>query len=180
MKTLLTIAFLVLASTPAPSAEPFRLTSNDVSEGQPLGLIHHLNGFGCTGGNFSPALQWSGVPGGTKSFVITLYDPDATSGSGWWHWSVYNIPVSVTSLPRNAGAGEGIPKGAVQGMTDFGGYGFAGACPPSGQVHRYEFRVHALSVEQLELPENATPAMVGFMTRANAIDVAKLTAVVTR
>ena len=128
----------------------------------------------------SPALQWSGVPSETKSFVVTLYDPDATSGSGWWHWSVYNIPASVTSLPRNAGTGEGMPKEAVQGMTDFGSYGFAGACPPPNQVHRYEFRVHAMSVEQLDVPENATPAMIGFMTRANAIATAKLTAVVTR
>ena len=182
MKQVLAAASLVLliSSTLALAGDQFRLTSTDISEGQPLGLMHHLNGFGCTGGNLSPALQWSGAPDGTKSFVVTLYDPDATSGSGWWHWVLYNIPANITELAQNAGLGKELPGGATHGMTDFGSYGFAGACPPPGQVHRYEFRVHALSVGKLKLPKNPTPAMVGFMTRANAIAAAKLTTVVTR
>lgn len=182
MKKLLAASALVTATIGAPvlAQEPFQLTSTDIGEGQQLAMKHVLNSFGCSGDNVSPSLQWSGAPEGTKSFVITVYDPDAPTGSGWWHWAVFNIPAEEKTLPQGAGAGEGIPAGAVQSRTDFGSFGFGGACPPPGEVHRYEFRVHALSVEKLDLDENASPALVGFMTYANTIATAKITAVYTR
>ena len=150
----------VLSAQLAYAEDRFVLESADFAEGQPLALKHHLNGFGCEGDNISPALSWSGAPSETKSFAVTLYDPDASSGSGWWHWSVYNIPADVTSLDTNAGSGAGLPASSSQGMTDFGTFGFAGACPPPGEMHRYQFHVHAISVEKIDIPENATPAMV--------------------
>ncbi len=177
--TALVLAML-LTGTPALADNPFQLTSPDIAEGQPIGAKHQLNAYGCTGENVSPALAWSDAPKGTKSFVVTLYDPDTKSGSGWWHWVMFNIPANVTSLSQGAGAGDGAPEGAIQTRTDFGTRGFAGSCPPPGEVHRYQYRVYALGVESLDLDKNATPAMVGFMTRANAIGIAKLTAVLTR
>lgn len=117
------------ASAQKPAAK-FTLTSSDVHAGKTIPAAHIFNGMGCTGNNISPALSWSDAPAGTKSFAITVYDPDAPTGSGWWHWVVYNIPASVTSLP--AGAGDAtrhlLPASAVQGKTDFGSAGYGG--PP--------------------------------------------------
>lgn len=182
MKLILTATVLAacLISAPIRAEEPFRLTSPDIAEGEKIDLKHQLNAYGCSGDNISPALEWSGAPVGTKSFVMTLYDPDTNSGSGWWHWVMFNIPANVNSLSQGAGSDDGAPKGAIQTRTDFGNPGFAGSCPPPGEVHRYQYRIYALGVESLDLDENATPAMVGFMTRANAIGTAKLTAILTR
>lgn len=167
------------AAGPALGGE-FRLTSTDMAEGAALTQKQVFNGFGCSGQNISPQLSWSGAPAGTKSFVVTAYDPDAPTGSGWWHWVVYNIPADATGLPANAAEGRGLPAGAVQARNDFGTAGFGGACPPPGEVHRYEFRVFALGVERLDVDPAASPALIGFMTRANALGVARLTAVYTR
>lgn len=153
------------------------LTSPDVAEGKSLADAQVFNGFGCTGGNISPALQWSGVPEGTQSFVVTAYDPDAPTGSGWWHWTVFNIPASVSGLAAGAGSGKDLPDGAVQGRTDFGASGFGGACPPEGDSpHHYVFSVFALKIDKLPLDENAPAAMVGYHTRANALGSATITA----
>lgn len=177
-------ALLALSALPACASTAdvgdFNLSSPDVAEGVQLTNDHVFNGFGCEGGNISPALSWSGAPEGTKSFVITAYDPDAPTGSGWWHWVSFNIPASTTSLPANASAEGLMPEGTVQSRTDFGATQFGGACPPPGEVHRYEFKIHALDVESLDLDETASPALVGFMTNAHTIDSDKITAVYTR
>ena len=160
-------------------APRFALTSADLAPGARVGERYVFNGFGCSGQNVSPALAWSGAPAGTKSFAVTVYDPDAPTGSGWWHWVVYNIPAGTTELPAGAGAGAsaGLPAGAVQGATDFGAAGYGGPCPPQGDApHRYVFTVHALKVERLELPANATAAFIGFNLNANRLGSATFTA----
>ena len=144
-----------------------------------LSVDQVFNGFGCTGKNISPVLKWSGEPAGTKSFAITVYDPDAPTGSGWWHWVVYNIPAGVHEIAEGAGDinGKLLPAGAVQGRTDFGTAGFGGACPPQGdKPHRYIFKVFALKVEKLELPADASAAFVGYMVNMNKLAVASFTA----
>ena len=125
-----------------------------------------------TAGNISPSLSWKDPPAGTKSFAVTVYDPDAPTGSGWWHWVVFNLPADVRSLPAGAGnpASGKLPKGAVQSLTDFGAPGYGGPCPPRGdRPHRYVFTVHALKVDKLDLDEKAMPALVGFMVTSNRI-----------
>ena len=170
------LAFLTAASLlalPAHTAHAqggFTLTSPDVKAGATIPAKHVYNGMGCTGKNVSPALRWSGAPAGTKSFALTVYDPDAPTGSGFWHWVVYNIPASVTSLPESAHFG-------TEGLTDFGVKGYNGPCPPPGdKPHRYIFTVYALKVDKIEVPANATAAMVGFNLHANLLAKATLTA----
>ena len=158
----------------------FVLTSTDIAEGESLGKKHELNVFGGTGDNLSPQLTWQGAPEDTKSFVLTCFDPDAPTGSGWWHWVAFNIPADVTSLDTGIGTETSMPAGTIQARNDFGEKNFGGACPPPGEVHRYEFRVHALNIDALELDDQATPALVGFMTGVHTIATAKLTAVYTR
>jgi hypothetical protein len=139
-------------------AADFEATSPTFVDGKFLPAAHVLEGFGCHGGNRSPAIAWSGAPPGTKSFAVTLYDPDAPTGSGWWHWTVFNIPAAVASLPEGAGSptGPGLPDGAIQGRTDFGAPGFGGACPPEGDPpHHYVLTVWALKVEKLPLDASA-------------------------
>lgn len=172
------VASLLLAPWLSHAAD-FVLRSPAIAAGARLGEAQVFNGFGCTGGNVSPALQWSGAPAGTKSFAVTVYDPDAPTGSGWWHWVVYNIPAGVSSLPEGAGAAGGakLPAGAVQVRTDFGTAAFGGACPPVGdKPHRYIFTVHALKTEKLELPADATAALAGFMLNTNRLGTASFTA----
>jgi Raf kinase inhibitor-like YbhB/YbcL family protein len=166
------------AACPA-SAEEFKLTSPDVAEGGSIAEAQVFNGFGCTGRNQSPALSWSGAPPGTRSFAITVYDPDAPTGSGWWHWLVVDLPASTTSLPAGAGdpSGKALPAGAIQIRTDFGKPGYGGSCPPKGdKPHRYIFTVFALKTDKLGVNADASGAMAGFMINANAIGKASLTA----
>lgn len=166
-----------LMMTTASHAQSFKLTSSEFADGGRLGPAQVLNGFGCQGPNRSPQLSWEGAPEGTRSFVVTLYDPDAPTGSGWWHWVVYNIPASAKGIPAGAGddRGTGLAAGAVQGRTDFGKPGFGGACPPEGRTHRYIFTVHALKVEKLDAPADASAALIGFMTNMNSLAKATLT-----
>lgn len=136
-----------------------------------------FNGFGCTGKNVSPALSWKNAPEGTKSFAITVYDPDAPTGSGWWHWQVVNIPVNVNKLVKNAGNPEKklMPKGAMQIVTDYGKPGFGGACPPKGDApHRYIFTVYALKTEKLDVTENTSSAIVGYQLNSYALAKASI------
>ena len=165
----------VLASTPAFS---FELTSADVHDGGTLKSAQVSNVFGCSGGNVSPELRWSHAPAGTKSFVVTLYDPDAPTGSGWWHWTVFDIPASAASIAGGAGVagGKGLPAGAIQGHNDAGMSQFQGACPPPGPAHRYVLTITALKVERLGLGADASGALVGFMTKANALGSASIVA----
>jgi len=148
-----------------PQVRSFSVTSSDVSDGGPLGQPQLSGIFGAGGEDVSPQLSWSGFPEGTKSFVVTCYDPDAPTASGFWHWAVADIPVGVTSLDTGAGdeKGTGIPGGAVTLANDAGLARYLGSAPPPGHgVHHYYFVVHAVDVESLELPEGATPAFLGF------------------
>jgi Raf kinase inhibitor-like YbhB/YbcL family protein len=167
---------LALCLSALPALAEMTLTSPDFAEGGTLPEAQVLNGFGCAGGNTSPALEWSGVPEGTKSFVLTVYDPDAPTGSGWWHWTVANIPAQVTSLAAGASP-AGLPEGAVEGRTDFGAPGFGGACPPEGAApHRYVFTLFAMPEATLPLDGNASGALVGFYANGMALATATLTA----
>jgi hypothetical protein len=166
-------------TTHAPSH--FRVTAPDfVSKGR-ITLTHVYNGMGCAGQNTSPALQWSNAPAGTRSFAVTMYDPDAPTGSGWWHWVMYNIPASTTSLANGAGNGRNAPSGSAQGMTDFGTKGYGGPCPPVGdRPHHYHITVFALKVDKLDVPGNATSAYIGFNLNANKLATARLTGLYAR
>ena len=162
----------LFAAAAAVHAAGFTLSSPTIKPGSMLTEAQVFKGFGCEGKNTSPALKWSGAPSGTKSYAVTVYDPDAPTGSGWWHWVVYNIPASATELPEGAGGtdGKGLPAGAAQGRTDFGSAGFGGACPPKGdKPHRYIFTVHALKTDKIEVPADASAALVGFMLNANRL-----------
>ncbi|RED49946.1 YbhB/YbcL family Raf kinase inhibitor-like protein [Aestuariispira insulae] len=162
----------------AAQADDFNLTSPDIKEGIPLADIHVFKGFGCEGGNVSPALSWTNPPAGTKSFVITAYDPDAPTGSGWWHWLAFNIPADTRAVDQ--GASGQMPEGTVESVTDFGKTGFGGACPPKGEMHRYQFTIHALGVEKLDLGSDTNAAVVGYMTNANSLGKATITVPYTR
>jgi Raf kinase inhibitor-like YbhB/YbcL family protein len=154
----------------------FTLTSPDIAPGGKIAEAQVYNSFGCSGGNVSPALSWSNAPAGTKSFALLMHDPDAPTGSGWWHWVVYNIPGAVTALPAGAGdpAKNLLPSGAVQGKTDFGTSGYGGPCPPPGKPHHYYLRLYALKVPKLDVPADATAALVGFNVSANTLAKAQL------
>ena len=130
----------------------FTLTSPDLSDGGTIAAAQVFNDFGCRGGNVSPALAWNGAPAGTKSFALMVHDPDAPTGSGWWHWIVYNIPAGTASLPAGAGDPKKnlLPKGAVQGPTDYGMRAYGGPAPPPGKPHHYHFEVYALDVGGLK------------------------------
>ena len=168
------LLFAAALMLPVP-ALAFELTSPDIAEGKPLAMAQVAKD--CGGGDVSPGLAWKDAPAGTKSFVVTMYDPDAPTGSGWWHWTVYNVAGSATGLPTAAGSGgPGLPAGAVQGRTDAGTAGFGGACPPPGPAHRYVVTVTALKVEKLDLPQDASAAMLGFMTTMNSLGKASITA----
>jgi Raf kinase inhibitor-like YbhB/YbcL family protein len=162
----------------AAAAGIFRLQSPSLAPNSMLSNDQVYSGFGCSGKNISPALSWKGAPHDTKSFALTVYDPDAPTGSGWWHWVVYNIPADVSERPAGAGnPGGKLPAGVLQGHTDFGTSGFGGACPPVGEKpHHYIFTVYALKVEKISVPDEASAAMVGFMIHANALAKASLTA----
>ncbi|OYY30634.1 MAG: phosphatidylethanolamine-binding protein [Sulfurovum sp. 39-42-12] len=156
------------------SAESFTLKSDTMS-GQ-LVKKQEFSGFGCDGQNISPELHWVDAPKETKSFAVTVYDPDAPTGSGWWHWIVYNIPSKTTSLPEDFG---NITKPStlkiVQALTDYGTTGYGGACPPKGdRPHRYIFTIHALNVDHLDIDAKASPALVGYMINSHSIAKATL------
>ncbi len=167
----------------AVAEAPFTLASPDIAPGTTIREAQVFSGFGCSGGNVSPALSWQNPPAGTRSFALMVHDPDAPTGSGWWHWVVWNIPGGARSLPAGAGdaAGRLLPAGAVQGRTDFGAPGYGGPCPPPGSApHRYHFRLHALKVDRLDLPADATAAFVGFNVNGNTLAVAELTGLYAR
>ncbi len=172
----------LLAAAPPAAKETgvmakFTLTSSDFTDGGTLANAQVFDEFGCKGGNVSPALAWSGAPAGTKSFALLMHDPDAPTGSGWWHWVVYNIPAGTGSLPAGAGDPKKrlMPAGAVQARTDYGSVGYGGPCPPPGKPHHYHFRLYALKVAKLEVPEGASAALIGFNVRAQALGEAQLT-----
>lgn len=173
------LALSLLLTSPLALADRFKLDSPDI---KPNGIVKNeqvFNGFGCTGNNVSPALSWKNPPKDTKSFALLVHDPDApTGGSGWWHWVVINIPATASALPGGAGKADGSAAlhGSTQISTDFGAPGWGGPCPPVGdKAHRYNFTLHALKVDKLELPAGATAALAGYMVNANSIGKATLT-----
>ncbi|EGR1834518.1 kinase inhibitor [Vibrio cholerae] len=175
MKARYLLPVLAAAITfPALSSPVMTLTSQDIQEGSRMANQFVFNGFGCSGDNLSPQLSWNNAPKGTKSFAITAYDPDAPTGSGWWHWVALDIAADQHNVAR--GAAKQL-KGVRELNNDYGFSGFGGACPPQGHVmHRYQFTVWALPFEKMEIPQGASNALVGFMLRANTLGQATLTA----
>jgi Raf kinase inhibitor-like YbhB/YbcL family protein len=161
----------------AGAANAFSVTSPDIKPGGKIALEQVFNSWGCSGKNVSPELKWSGAPKATKSFAISVYDPDAPTGSGFWHWWAVNIPADTTSVPKGAGddKGSGLPAGAIQAHNDYGAVGFGGPCPPKGKPHRYIFTIFALDVPKLDVDANATAAVFGFNANAHSLAKATLT-----
>jgi Raf kinase inhibitor-like YbhB/YbcL family protein len=155
MKRSILLATALISASTLTHAAGFQLSSPDIKAGGLMDKRFEFNGFGCSGENQSPALQWRGAPAGTKSFAVTVYDPDAPTGSGWWHWAVINLPAEVAALPADAGAvgGAKLPPGASHVRIDYGVAGWGGACPPPGdKPHRYIFTVYALKTPKLDIP----------------------------
>ncbi len=176
MKSII-LASALLAATFVTNADMFKLSSPTIAPDATLNTLHLFNGFGCQGKNISPELSWFHAPKETQSFAVTIYDPDAPTGSGWWHWIVYDIPAAVNRLTAGAGVLNSrlLPESAKQGRNDFGSYDFGGACPPIGDVpHRYIITVYALKIAHLPLPTQASAAMIGFMIQANQLAKAEL------
>lgn len=169
-------AKLTMAETNTSAARrTFTLTSETL--GGNATKTEEFNGFGCSGKNESPQLSWANAPEGTKSFAITMHDPDAPTGSGWWHWVVFDLPADVQTLPAGAGTVDAglMPTPAIQSVTDYGAPGYGGPCPPEGHgIHQYTITVHALKVEHLGLDQETNPAVVGFNIWANTLGKASL------
>ncbi|PRX96190.1 YbhB/YbcL family Raf kinase inhibitor-like protein [Allonocardiopsis opalescens] len=155
-----------------PQLPGFSLTSTDVVDGQTLPQAQVSGRMGAGGGDVSPQLTWSGFPDSTRSFAVTVFDPDAPTASGFWHWAVFNIPLAVTELPSGAGAGvaAGLPAEAVTLANDAGSADYVGAAPPQGHgPHRYFIAVHAVGVDRLDVPADASPAFLGFNLFSHAV-----------
>ncbi|MGH7738933.1 MAG: YbhB/YbcL family Raf kinase inhibitor-like protein [bacterium] len=159
----------------AQSSYSMELKSNQIKNGQTIANEQVFDGMGFSGGNISPELRWTKGPTGTKSYALMVYDPDAPTGSGWWHWVVFNIPADQTSLPKNFGAKsakDSVPM--IQSRTDFGTTGYGGPAPPPGKPHHYRFTIYALKVKSLPLTADTSAAMVGFYVNANKLASATL------
>lgn len=168
--------FAVAGLMSAGSAGAMSLTSPDVKPGATIAAEQVFNDGGCKGENVSPALAWAGAPKATKSFAVSMYDPDAPTGGGFWHWWVADLPPDTTGLPRGAGGGTGLPAGALQARNGFGQVGYGGPCPPPGRLHRYRITVYALDVDKLPgLGPGASPAAFESDARAHALAKATLT-----
>ena len=162
-----------------PQVPGFTITSTDVTDGEVLSMPHVSGVMGAGGEDRSPQLSWSGFPEGARNFAVTVYDPDAPTASGFWHWAVANIPASVTELPGGAGdqEGSGLPEGAVQLRNDAGFPGYVGAAPPAGHgPHRYFVTVHAVDTERLDVTADTSPAVLGFNLFSHTLGRATLVA----
>lgn len=171
---MLSLSLIALLSL-SVSAQTFTLKSNDI--GGQASMKQVFNGFGCSGENVSPELHWENPPVGTKSFAVTMYDEDAPTGSGWWHWLIFDIAKTITDLKSNAGNLKSslAPINTIQSKTDFGAPGYGGPCPPEGHgIHRYVITIYALKTDKLGLSADANPALVGFMLGQNTIEKSSL------
>jgi Raf kinase inhibitor-like YbhB/YbcL family protein len=160
------------------SINSFRLISPQISNRGTLPQSMVYQGFGCSGGDQSPELNWTGEPTGTNSYAITMFDPDAPTGVGWWHWLVFNIPKNTHTLPQGSGnsSARQLPTGSQQGYIDFGSTGYGGACPPVGDSpHRYVITIYALDVEHLSTGAETTGAKLAFLMRGHILAKAKIT-----
>ncbi|SKA64224.1 YbhB/YbcL family Raf kinase inhibitor-like protein [Enterovibrio nigricans] len=171
----------VLFTTLLFATSPFamNLSSPQITEGETLSKGQIFNSWGCKGDNHSPELRWENPPKGTKSYAVTMYDPDAPTGSGWWHWVMINIPGDVNGLRLDAGreGGANLPAGAQMQRNDFGFVGFGGACPPpDAPKHNYQITVYALDVESLGVPADGSPALAGYYILQHRIGEAQLIA----
>ena len=174
-KKIIFTTLLIISSLNIISQNTFTLTSKNL--GGEATLKEEFNGFGCIGKNESPQLSWKNAPEGTRSFAITMYDPDAPTGSGWWHWVVFDIPTSTTELVANAGdiKLELTPEGTIQSITNYGSQGYGGPCPPQGHgLHQYIITVYALKTDTLGLNKNTNPAIVGYYLWNNTLAKASL------
>lgn len=155
--------------------EEFILESNSLHAGDKVPNHFVYNGMGCDGENISPALRWHGAPPGTKSYAITVFDPDAPRKNGWWHWSVVNIPAEITELPEGASNQKALPEGAVEINTDFGHKNYGGPCPPPGTTHRYVFTVYALDTSALHVSPEANANRIEGQIREHSLAQASFT-----
>ena len=162
------IAFSLFTAS-AVQASEFAVTSPDLEAGGTIAADQYWNQFGCSGANKRPALKWTDPPAGTKSFAVTFYDKDAPTGSGFWHWVVYDIPASTRELTAT-----GLPDGSVEGNTDLSKPGYFGPCPPVGRKHQYTFTVHALDADKLDAPKGGSSALTGFFIHQHSIGQAKI------
>jgi Raf kinase inhibitor-like YbhB/YbcL family protein len=176
-KIALAAALLLVAS--AAQAQSFQAESVDLPEGAPIAQKFTYQDFGCRGSNLSPALAWTNAPAGTKSFAVSVHDPDApTGGAGFWHWIVIDLPATASGLPQGSGAADGkaLPAPARQLASDFGTPGWGGPCPPAGdKPHHYVFTVYALSVEKLDLPARASPSLAASSADRHSLAKASFT-----
>jgi len=176
MRTIVLAAILVLATG---SAHAMQLSSPAFANAGRLALVQVNNR--CGGSNRSPALEWTGAPSGARSYALTLFDPDAGGGRGFWHWLVFNIAAGVIGLPEGAGNGNGLPQGTMQAENDFGEAAYGGACPPPGSgVHHYEFTVYALGVATVPSEEQTKVADLVAYLKAHALATAKLVGIYSR
>lgn len=177
MKNFIITLIIAFSSIWLANAQTFTLTSKDI--GGQLTKKQVYNGFGCSGDNMSPQLSWENAPENAKSFAVTVYDPDAPTGSGWWHWLIFDIPSDISQLYKNAGAAiSGLaPEGSIQSVTNYGKPGYGGACPPVGHgLHQYIFTVYALNTEKLGLIAETNPAIVGYYINNHTIAKASIVA----
>jgi Raf kinase inhibitor-like YbhB/YbcL family protein len=150
-----------------PEVPSFTVTSDDVTDGEMMSQTHVFNDWGFSGENLSPHLRWSGFPAETRGFAVTCHDPDAPTGSGFWHWVLFDVPAEVTELPRGAGSPDATV--GTHARNDYGIKAFGGAAPPPGTPHRYVFTVHALDTETLGIDSDVSPAVAGFNITAHTL-----------
>jgi Raf kinase inhibitor-like YbhB/YbcL family protein len=173
MKKIKVIVILGALTSQLALAGSFTLSSKSLPQGSAIGSDLYWNNFGCSGKNIMPDLQWTNAPKGVKSYAITMYDKDAPTGSGFWHWVAYNIPAQVSELPGGVDGGK-LSAGVVQGNTDLSKPGFFGPCPPVGRQHHYVYTIHALKVEKLDIDASASAALIGFNLSQNSLGKAEL------
>jgi Raf kinase inhibitor-like YbhB/YbcL family protein len=172
----LVCCFLFLICVDADNGT-FRLESSEWRDGGTVPVRNLFNGSGCNGGNISPAFHWSGAPKGTRSFAITIYDPDAPAPGGWWHWVVFNIPSAMSNIPAGAGdKGSGkLPSGSSQCKNDYGEPGYGGPCPPPGTTHRYVVKIYALDVDRIPGSAETAPGRAAKLVQEHSIGSSQLT-----